>query len=213
MPRRLLSVAAAGALLLGLAACGEPNDGPVTTPPPDIGISDPSDGGGDTEPSDGGGEQTESPTAGAPDIPPPDPSDYAGMDENTPEGAEQAFRYYVDLLFWGYQTGSAEATIKMSGPTCDGCREITSQIDDIRSNGTYWGDTQVSAYGSETYGSENYDYEIGYIYIVGEHAEPSAGGQTTEVPEKAYSAIAGMSWNDGYWTVGGLSIEETDSDL
>ena len=93
MPRRLLSAAAACTLLLGLAACGEGGDGPVTTPPPTIDISGPSDGGGDDgAASDGGGDDA-SPSA-APEVPAPDPADYPGMDENTPEGAEQAFRYY-----------------------------------------------------------------------------------------------------------------------
>ena len=100
MPRRLFSAAAAGALLLGLAACGDTTDGPATAPPPDLGIAAPSDGGGDPAPSDGGGEQTDPSADDAPDIPPPDPADFAGMDENTPEGAEQAFRYYIAVSMW-----------------------------------------------------------------------------------------------------------------
>ena len=75
MPRRLLSAAAACTLLLGLAACGEGVDGPVTTPPPSIDISGPSDWGGDDgAASDGGGDDT-SPSA-APEVPAPDPADY-----------------------------------------------------------------------------------------------------------------------------------------
>src|SRR5699024_6886832 len=105
MPRRLFSAAAAGALLLGLAACGDTTDGPATAPPPDLGIAAPSDGGGDPAPSDGGGEQTDPSADDAPDIPPPDPADFAGMDENTPEGAEQAFRYYIAVSMWAHQSG------------------------------------------------------------------------------------------------------------
>ncbi|MDN5600791.1 MAG: DUF6318 family protein, partial [Dermabacteraceae bacterium] len=105
MHRRLLSAAATSTLLLGLSACSEPTDGPVTTPPPSIDIGAPSDGGGDAEPSDGDGEKTAEPTAEAPDIPPPDPADYAGKDEHTAEGAEQAFKYYIAVSVWAHQTG------------------------------------------------------------------------------------------------------------
>lgn len=84
MHRRLLSAAATSTLLLGLSACSEPTDGPVTTPPPSIDIGAPSDGGGDAEPSDGDGEKTAEPTAEAPDIPPPDPRTMQGR-TSTPQ--------------------------------------------------------------------------------------------------------------------------------
>src|SRR5699024_438635 len=106
MPRRLLSAAAAGALLLGIAACGDQTDEPVTTAPPSIDVAGPSDDGGDSSPSDGGGSETTEPTAQAPDIPPPDPADFAGMAGHTPEGAEQAFRYYIAVSMWAHQTGN-----------------------------------------------------------------------------------------------------------
>ncbi|MGO1257804.1 MAG: DUF6318 family protein, partial [Brachybacterium sp.] len=118
MPRRLLSAAAAGALLLGLASCGDGEEGPVTTAPPSINIDAPSDGGGDTEPSDGGGAETDEPTAAAPDIPPPDPAEYAGMDEQTPEGAEQAFRYYIATLTWARLTGDLGTLNSLSSFDC-----------------------------------------------------------------------------------------------
>src|SRR5699024_3756122 len=105
MPRRLLSAAAAGALLLGIAACGDQTDEPVTTAPPSIDVAGPRDDGGDSSPSDGGGSEATEPTAQAPDIPPPDPADFAGMDEHTEEGAEQAFRYYIAVSVWAHQTG------------------------------------------------------------------------------------------------------------
>src|SRR5699024_5999317 len=68
MPRRLLSAAAAGALLLGIAACGDQTDEPVTTAPPSIDVAGPGDDGGDSSPGDGGGSETTEPTAQAPDI-------------------------------------------------------------------------------------------------------------------------------------------------
>src|SRR5690625_5350400 len=108
MPRRILPSLAAAVLALGAAACGNVRDAPVTTPAPALG-SNASDGGGsDPDPSDGGGAETEEPTAAAPDNPAPEPADYPGMDEETPEGAEQALRYYIAVVYWGYQTGDTE---------------------------------------------------------------------------------------------------------
>src|SRR5699024_10334539 len=124
MPRRLLPALATLGLVLGLAACGDGGDGPVTTPPPDLGNGasdgggsqgDPSDGGGETEPDDGETEETE---VAAPDVPAPDPADYPGMDEETPEGAEQAFRYYIAVVYWGYQTGDTETLETLHTENC-----------------------------------------------------------------------------------------------
>ena len=213
MPRRLLSAAAAGALLLGLAACGDPTDGPVTTAPPSIDVAGPSDDGGDSSPSDGGGSETTEPTAQAPDIPPPDPADFAGMDEHTEEGAEQAFRYYIALSYWARQVGSTEELQTLTESSCAECAEIESEIRESREVGQYWSETQVEPYGSQVYESDNYDHEVGYIYIVGEHSEPRGDGDDKEEIERAYTAIGGMSWVDNQWVVGGLSIEETESEL
>ncbi|WP_394214381.1 DUF6318 family protein [Brachybacterium vulturis] len=214
MPRRLLSAAATGALLLGLAACGDETDGPVTTPPPSIDVAGPSDSGGDTEPSDGGGEATTEPTAEAPDIPPPDPADFAGMDEHTPEGAEQAFRYYIAVLYWGYQTGSPAELEALQGPSCSECNELLDEIKAIQDTGNYWVDVSISDKGSITSESDNYDIEVGYIYIVSEHTEqPVESGETTTVPADAWTARGGMYWIDDSWRVGGIDIAETDHEI
>ena len=135
MPRRLFSAAAAGALLLGLAACGDTTDGPVIAPPPDLGIAAPSDGGGAPAPSDGGGEQAD-PSADAPDIPPPDPADYAGMDENTPEGAEQAFRYYIAVSMWATKLEKTPTT-PLQSADCSGCSELNHDLL-AKEHGDYW---------------------------------------------------------------------------
>lgn len=213
MHRRLLSAAATSTLLLGLSACSEPTDGPVTTPPPSIDIGAPSDGGGDAEPSDGDGEKTAEPTAEAPDIPPPDPADYAGKDEHTAEGAEQAFKYYIAVSVWAHQTGSNDILQQMTGASCTECLKINSQIEELQQSEQYWSKTSITTYGSETYKSENYDHEIGYIYIVGKHSEPSDDGSSNEVPELAYTAIGGMHWDESHWIIEGLSIQETESEL
>lgn len=214
MPRRLLSAAAAGALLLGLAACGDGGEGTVTTPPPSINIDAPSDGGGDTEPSDGGGEETDEPTAAAPDIPPPDPAEYAGMDEQTPEGAEQAFRYYIAITYWGHQTGSIEIHESLYAEGCGTCSEFSSNINSISENGTYWSPFKISDYGIKTYDAENFDIEVGYIYTLEEHLEPEIDAESPAPrPAKTYTAAAGMNWVDGSWVVAGLNITETEIDL
>lgn len=216
MSRRLLSTVATGALLLGLAACGDPNPGAVTTPPPDLGIDAPNDGGGES--SDGGGENPSSdgdgaPTADAPDIPPPDPADYAGMDQNTPEGAEQAFRYYIAVSIWAHQTGDTEELDLLSGNGCHACNTIVTEIESLSSTSQTWSPTDLKAYGSEIYDSKNYDHEIGYIYIVGPHSEHSESGDVESIEEQAYTAIGGLVWNVDHWIVDGLSIDETQSEL
>lgn len=214
MPRRLLSAAAAGALLLGLAACGDPNDGPVTTPPPDIGIEAPSDGGGDTDPSDGGGEETESPTAAAPDIPPPDPADYAGMDKNTEDGAEQAFRYYIAVSMWAHQTGDASMLDDLEQGSCDSCEEFLSTFTELREHDQLWGKFTLKDVSTGVHESTNFDYEIVYDFKTTPHDRPKddfSGRITVENLE--YSTVGGMTWFDSGWRVGAISAEWGDGIL
>lgn len=205
MPRRLFSAAAAGALLLGLAACGDGEEGTVTTPPPSINIDAPSDGGGDSEPSDEGGE-TEEPTAAAPDIPPPDPADYAGMDEQTPEGAEQAFRYYIATLTWARQTGDPDSLDALFSVDCALCGEMSSVIATNAANGEYWKNLEVTDTGTANFESENYDVEVGYVFIVSQHEAP---GSSTQTPAQEWTGVAGMSWTSESWVIEELALEET----
>lgn len=206
MPRRLLSAAAACTLLLGLAACGEETEGPVTTPPPSINIDAPSDGGGDTEPSDGGGEQSESPTADAPDISAPDPADYAGMDENTPEGAEQAFRYYIATLTWARQTGDSDSLKALASDDCKLCGELSSDVATNAARGEYWEDVEIAETGTANFDSANFDIEVGYVFIVSEHVGPESSEQ---IPAQEWTGVAGMTWTSGVWIVDDLVLEET----
>lgn len=208
MPRRLLSAAAAGALLLGLTACGEGEEGPVTTAPPEIGINGPSDGGGDTDPSDGGGDQTEEPTADAPDIPPPDPADYAGMDENTEDGATQAFRYYIAMSMWAHQTGDDSELMKLQTESCEGCPGFNEELPKLQEQGKYWSEFKVSDTRLTVHFSENYDHEIGYSFTIPEHTRPDPeSGEPAEYNSVEYIAIGGLTWESDGWIVGGLSAE------
>lgn len=206
MPRRLLSAAAAGALLLGLAACGDPTDGPVTTAPPSIDVAGPSDDGGDTSPSDGGGSETEEPTAQAPDIPPPDPADFAGMDEHTPEGAEQAFRYYIATLFWARQTGDTDLLEPLFSDNCKQCSDLSSNITNDAQHDDYWGDVNIRDSGAGHFDSTNYEIEVGYVFIVSDHIEP---GSPDVVPAQEWTGVAGMEWSADAWIVDELALEET----
>ena len=209
MPRRLLSAAAACTLLLGLAACGEGGDGPVTTPPPSIDISGQSDGGGDDgAASDGGGDDA-SPNA-APAVPAPDPADYPGMDENTPEGAEQAFRYYMALMIWGYQTGSVDELDARSAEGCNTCSHNSEIIVKNAANGLFWSPTVLEDVGLKNYPSADYDYEIGYVFYIGAHAEPEGnGGGMREEPRTEYTAVGVMRWVDAGWEVVAIELEQT----
>ena len=206
MPRRLLSAAAACTLLLGLAACGEGGDGPVTTPPPTIDISGPSDGGGDDgAASDGGGDDA-SPSA-APEVPAPDPADYPGMDENTPEGAEQAFRYYMALMIWGYQTGDVEELESRAAESCNTCADNSAEIASNASLGLYWSRTQIEDVGTKYYDSKDYDYEVGYVFFLGAHSEPSGeGAEMREEPRAEYTAVSVMDWRGDRWKVVAINL-------
>lgn len=207
MPRRLFSAAAAGALLLGLAACGDGEEGTVTTPPPSINIDAPSDGGGDSEPSDEGGE-TEEPTAAAPDIPPPDPADYAGMDEQTPEGAEQAFRYYIAVSMWAHQTGDDSPSNALKTSDCGSCIEFMETFRELQDHEESWGEFSLSDVTLETHDSQNYDLEIAYNFKTTPHERPNDDfTSTVEVGELEYSTVGGMTWSDSRWLVGAISAE------
>src|SRR5699024_10382855 len=207
MPRRLLSAAAAGALLLGRAACGDPTDGPVTTAPPSIDVAGPSDDGGDTSPSDGGGSETEEPTAQAPDIPPPDPADFAGMDERTEDGAVQAFRYYIAVSMWARQTGHDSELMRLQADSCEGCPKFNAEIDDLKTLDSYWGEFEVEDVQATPHESENFDYEIGYSFTIPEHTRPDPStGEAVDYEPVEYTAVGGMSWTPEGWIVGGLNI-------
>ena len=207
MPRRLLSAAAACTLLLGLAACGEGGDGPVTTPPPSIDISGSSDGGGDDgAASDGGGDEA-SPSA-APDVPAPDPADYPGMDENTPEGAEQAFRYYIAVSMWTHRTGDDKVLRSLEGQGCTGCAELNSDLPKLQEAGSYWGEYSLKDDQIEVYPGDIFDQEVSYSFVLSEHLEPDVeAGGSKQVSETEYVTTGGMVWSNDMWIVEGLQGE------
>lgn len=208
MPRRLLSAAAAGALLLGLAACGEGEEGPVTTAPPEIGIDEPSDGGGETDPSDGGGDTTEEPTAEAPDIPPPDPADYAGMDKNTEDGATQAFRYYIAVSMWAHQTGDDTELMSLQTDSCEGCPQFNAELPKLQELDAYWSEFDVTDVQTTPHSSENFDFEIGYSFTIPEHSRPDPStGEPVSYEPVEYTAVGGMSWTAEGWIIGGLNAK------
>lgn len=209
MPRRILPALAAAVLALGAAACGHGGDGPVTTPPPALG-SDASDGGGsDPDPSDGGGAETEEPTAAAPDIPAPDPADYPGMDEETPEGAEQAARYFVATMFWGFQSGDTEEFETLYSSTCGVCQDNADAINKLASAGEFWSETSLEdADISIDPSSSEYSTVIGYSVVTSPHSEPDlSSGARTEVPEMQFSFGVGLNWHNDQWTVDGLALD------
>jgi len=208
MHRRLLSAAATGALLLGLAACGETTEGPVTTPPPDLGVEAPSDGGGDSPTASDGGGESEEPTAEAPDIPAPDPADFAGMDEHTAEGAEQAFKYYIAVSVWSHQTGDESALVELEADDCGGCEYLNSDIAKSRENSLLWTESAISDVDLTSIEGSKFDYEIRYKYLLGTHSRADSEFKNPiDVPELQYDAVGGMDWDNEQWLVAGMSIE------
>ena len=208
MHRRLLSAAATSALLLGLAACGEPTEGPVTSPPPSIDIDAPSDGGGDAEPSDGGGEETAEPTAEAPDIPAPDPADYAGMDEHTPVGAEQAFRYYIAMSVWAHQTGEDDPLTILQDTDCEGCSSFNGDIAEIRDKGLLWTASVISDVKTSVESFPDEEYEVRYQFSLGQHSRPNNKyTERVKLDSLDFDSAGKLAWGSDGWVVEGLSIE------
>lgn len=209
MCRRLAFPAALSVLTLGLASCaGDDGTGPVTEAPPTLISGNTSDGGagsddGGSNGSDGGG----SPDS-APDIPAPDPADYSGMDEETAEGAEQFTRYFTAAMFWGYQSGDSSLISENSRESCGACSEAISEIDSVKSNGTYWSPVEVEEAAIDGSQGDDFAYSVGYGVIVSEHTENDAeSGEKTEVPRSRYSLGFGVDWEDNRWVVSELYVE------
>lgn len=210
MSRRLLSAAAATALLLGLAACDDGKEGPATTAPPSIDIGAPSDGGGGMEPSDGGGTETETaePSASAPDIPAPDPADFAGMDEHTPEGAEQAFRYYIAVSMWAHQTGDEKSLKSLQADDCAGCKYLNDDIPEARSSDLLWSEAAISNSQTSINPSETYEQEIRYAFTLNSHSRPDKNFEKyIHLESLDYDSVGGMDWVSNQWIVVDMSVE------
>ena len=209
MPRRLLSAAAACTLLLGLAACGEGGDGPVTTPPPSIDIAGPSDGGGDGGGSSDGGGDEASPSA-APEVPAPDPADYPWMDKNTEEGAQQFTRYFFALLIWGYQTGESADLETLYSDNCQTCESNVEPIRKYSDMGEKWTPVTIEDVAVENLpvADNEFDVAVHYEAIVSEHDEPSLdGGEPSKLPALHYRIQSGLVWTEDGWLVDDAALE------
>ena len=211
MHRRILAPVAAAALAFGLVACTDTGgSGTVTTPPPSINIGGGSDDGG-AEPSDGGGESSDGggdSTVAAPDIPAPDPADYPGMDQNTPEGAEQAFKYYIAVSMWSHQVGDDSLLKTLEIEDCGSCDEFNVELPGLIEHGETWSEFRITDFGSDSHQSENFDYEISYVFSIGEHSRPNfeTGGRDN-APVVEYVTIGAMNYEDARWIVAGISSE------
>lgn len=211
MTRRLLTASAAAALVLGLAACGDDTGGTITDPPSTIatGASDDggaSDGGG-TGASDGGGS-----TEAASDIPAPDPADYPGMDEHTDEGAEQAFKFYIDSVFWGFETGNSATIKEMTAADCNSCNGVIDQIDEHGKAREYWSHVtlETGELRSEPY--EDFEISVIYSFVASAHTEPALDSNDTEdVPKALYGTAGALNWRDDHWELGDVSITNEDA--
>lgn len=216
MTRRLLTASAAAALVLGLAACGDDTGGTITDPPSTIatGASDDggaSDGGG-TGGSAGGASDDGGSTEAAPDIPAPDPADYPGMDEETDEGAEQAFKYYIESIFWGFETGNSDPLKKIAASDCTPCNGTIGDIDKHGNLGLYWSKTTLDQGELYTEPFEGFDTSVTYSFVASAHTEPDLdSGKSKEVPKAIYAATGGLNWKDDHWELADVSIHNEDA--
>lgn len=217
MPRRFFSSAAVTLLLVGLSACADEGGAPV---PPSISIAMPSDGGGDAVPSDGGGEPAASDGGGdagsdggsgaaTPDVPPPNPDDYPHRDLRTPEGAEQTVRYYVDLVYWGRQTGDSQRLTEIHGEECVACNYFTESIDSLKGGGSYWQGVEIYEGSVEVLESEVNEHEVAFMFSVSEHIEPDPeSGELALVSSREFLIVAGLNWQDGQWSIDAMSFKD-----
>lgn len=201
MTRRLLTASAAAALALGLAACGDDTGGTITDPPATVAV-DTSDNGGD-QPSDGGGS-----TEAAPDIPAPDPADYPGMDKETDEGAEQAFKFYFDTLFWGYQSGLSGPLDGLASSECSTCADASAEVDSYKESGRYWSEVQNEEVKLESNRADNDIVEVDYGFVVPPHTEPSSDSNDSraDIPKTIYGASGAIKWIDGAWQIQDMAL-------
>ncbi|MCT1996866.1 DUF6318 family protein [Brachybacterium muris] len=182
----------------------------MTTPPPSINIGGGSDNGG-AGPSDGGSDASDgggdSPVA-APDIPAPDPADYPGMDQNTPEGAEQAFKYYIAVSMWSHQVGDDSLLRTLEVEDCGSCDEFNGELPGLIEHGDTWSEFDITDVSSNAHPSESFDFEIGYMFSIGEHSRPNydTGGRE-DTPVVEYVTIGAMNNVGGKWVVAGVTSE------
>lgn len=220
MRRRLLAATATAALSLGLVACGDDSEGPVTEAPPSLGIGgsdgggasddggEASDGGGSDDGGDATGSEGENSAAEEAGIPAPDPADYPGMDENTAEGAEQFTRYFIAVMTWGYQSGDPELFKVLFDPDCDICQQ---NADDIRARGEsghLWPNVQYEEVFMESVtGEEEYDARVACDVILEAHEEPDAEtGEVVEVPSTRQEFTLGLKRQGDAWLVEELDL-------
>jgi hypothetical protein len=203
--RRALSSLAVLALAAGLMVGCSDKDEPSPSAGSEANASAP------VEQSDGGGAGEESTK---PNVPKPDPKDYPGMDEHTDEGAEQAFKYFMELALWGYQTGdSSEFKSLYVNETCDACVRTAHEIDETKENGTQWSpvdaETRLEFSDPVTEDSDRYDYEVGYVITLGAHEEDVFGNtKKRNVESVEYVGAGAMDWVGGKWGVAGVKMEK-----
>jgi hypothetical protein len=205
--RRALSSLAVLALAAGLMVGCSDKDEPSPSAGSEANASAP------VEQSDGGGAGEESTK---PNVPKPDPKDYPGMDEHTDEGAEQAFKYFMELALWGYQTGdSSEFKSLYVNETCDACVRTAHEIDETKENGTQW--SPVDAEQRDLYidGSEDgkYDAVAVYNFTLASHEEPIRGNSKTHVVDPtSFVSAGGMNWGDEGWIVAFMDMKTVSED-
>ena len=207
-------LAASAALVLALSACGgdEPPDNGLDGTMPDLSTSSDNGGAsdnggtGDTAASDAGGDSAGEDLAAS--IPAPDPADYPGMDQNTPEGAEQAFKYYIAVLIWAHQSGDTDLLPTLYSENCESCTTLLEQVEDLKAHDTFWSEATLDGHQVSYENSDNYDAEVSYLFILGEHTEPSEDSSTsTPVPLVEYVSRGGLNWTGKQWTVDDLAMK------
>ena len=86
--------------------------------------------------------------------------------------------------------------------SCKTCAENRRIILDNSEAGLYWSATSIEDVGVVHYDSEEFDFEVGYIFVLGEHEEPNLEtGELELEPATRYTTAAVMDWVDGAWKV------------
>lgn len=191
--RRILVPLSAAALLCAAAGCGDGGDevaGPTATPT--VAASTPA-----SPTPTVSAEATTSPAV--PDVPKPDPADYPGMDQHTDEGAAQAYRYYMAVLVWSYQTGDVSELGSLGADSCESCRQNLDAIAKNATGGDLWGPSVITDVELEAVASPKNDFEIIYNFVVDETRESS--GEGPAATSISYMSVGALNWMDGAWLV------------
>ncbi|MDO5644544.1 MAG: DUF6318 family protein [Dermabacter sp.] len=206
--RRLAAVAAI--VVLGLAACTADGGKESSGQGSDSGAS--SDAGGvpdsgvDASASDGGGSDEPDEFAMPPENEArtqPNPAHYPGIESPAYVGAQETARYFLDAMYYGFETGDTGPLESVSSDRCGECQSfVYATLARTRVYGVY--DIGHSIHPQEMYEYDPYGggmRAVYYAYYEGEHSTRLRDGTIEGDPGRNMHADIELEFQDGRWQV------------